>query len=65
MGLNLYSLRASWAVILFVTSRSSIPLIRSFALSDILGQGSDSRSSSPSNTFAYIPSSVSNSDYVS
>ncbi|OAY68308.1 hypothetical protein ACMD2_03373, partial [Ananas comosus] len=43
----------------FLRSRTSILLTKSFALSEILGQGSDEKSSSPFRTCSKIPCSVS------
>ena len=54
-----YLRRASCAVNLFLGSRFSIFLTKSFALSEILGQGSDEKSSSPFRTWSNIPCSVS------
>lgn len=55
----LYSQRTSWAVGRFLGSLTSIFRMRSFALSDILGQGSETKSSSPFKTCSNIPCSVS------
>lgn len=51
--------KTSWAVNRFFGSLTSIFLTRSFALSDILGHGSDTKSSSPFKTCSNIPCSVS------
>ena len=53
------SLRTSCAVSRFLGSRTSIPLTRSFASSEILGQGSDEKSRSPCSTCSNISCSVS------
>lgn len=49
----------SYAVIRFLASLTSIFLTRSFALSEILGQGSDVKSRSPCKTSSNISCSVS------
>jgi hypothetical protein len=54
-----YSHWASWAVNLFFGSRISIFLTKSFALSDMLGQGSVEKSRSPFKTCSNIPCSLS------
>lgn len=51
--------RTSWAVNRFLGSLTSIFLTKSFALSDIAGQGSDTKSSSPFTICSNIPCSVS------
>lgn len=56
--------RTSWAVNRFLGSLTSILLTRSFALSDILGHGSDTKSSSPFKTCSNIPCSVSDSNNI-
>ncbi|KVI00061.1 hypothetical protein Ccrd_021707, partial [Cynara cardunculus var. scolymus] len=53
------------AVSLLLGSRTSILLTKSFALSDMLGHGSDAKSRSPFNTCSNIPCSVSDSDHNS
>ena len=54
-----YLQRTSWALNLFLGSRVSILQTRSLALSEILGQGSDSKSSLPRRICLKIPASVS------
>lgn len=54
---------ASAAVIRFLGSLANIFLIKSFALSDIVGQGEDSRSKFPSKTASNIVFSVSKTIY--
>lgn len=54
-----YSHRTSWAVRRFFGSLTSIFLTKSFALSDIEGHGSDTKSRSPFKTCSNIPCSVS------
>lgn len=56
---GLYLQRTSWALNLFLGSRVSILRTRSLALSEILGQGSDSKSSLPRRICLKIPASVS------
>lgn len=55
----MYLQRTSWALNLFLGSRVSILQTRSLALSEILGQGSDSKSSLPRRICLKIPASVS------
>lgn len=59
MGEGVYLQRTSWALNLFLGSRVSILRTRSLALSEILGQGSDSKSSLPRRICLKIPASVS------
>lgn len=56
---GMYLQRTSWALNLFLGSRVSILRTRSLALSEILGQGSDSKSSLPRRICLKIPASVS------